>query len=206
MTKDEALSFLNRLAEGLSVMFGSNCEVLINDMNNKENSIVSIYNGHVTKRSLGDSFTLLGENKDSEVKSGEDLINCKANTSDGRLLKSSTFHLKGKNYHYALGINFDYTNLSLANSVLSDLIRVGLPLEEAISSTSSDNLLNDIFEESLAVIGKPVALMNKEDRVKIVRILDEKGAFVFQKGIQTIAEKLNISRYTIYNYLKEIRD
>ena len=39
--------------------------------------------------------------------------------------------------------------------------------------------------------------------MKMIALLLERGAFNFSKRIPTIAEKLNISRYTIYKYLRE---
>jgi len=33
-------------------------------------------------------------------------------------------------------------------------------------------------------------------------LFNERGVSLMQKAIPTIAEKLNVSRYTIYNYLK----
>src|SRR5699024_12722330 len=44
----------------------------------------------------------------------------------------STFHIEGKDYHYAFGINYDYTNLSHAQSILNDLTQVGDRLDVAI--------------------------------------------------------------------------
>ena len=35
-----------------------------------------------------------------------------------------------------------------------------------------------IFEESVALVGKPVALMNKEDKVTAIQFLNDSGAFL----------------------------
>lgn len=175
-------------------------------MKNKENSIVAIYNSHVTQRKIGDELDILGTNRDVNefIADGIDFVNCQARTSDGKDIKSSTFNLKGKDYHYALGINFDYTVLSMAEAALREFTRVDDTLEEALD-VSGENKLKDIFEDCLKLIGKPVSMMNKDDRLRIVSLLQEKNAFSFQKSIPFISDKLNISRYTIYNYLKEIK-
>ena len=202
MNKEEAYNFLNRLADGISQMFGSSCETVIHDLNNRAHSLVAIHNGHVTKRSVGDTLLLLGYKELNDFYLAKDLINCQGQTKDGRLLKSSTFHLKGDEYHYALGINFDYTHLALAKSSLEELIHVGQNIDEAIETSATD-LLQDIFDECLKIVGKPVALLAKEDRHKMFDLLHAKGAFHFQKGIPIIAEKLNVSRHTIYKYLRD---
>ena len=200
LEKKEALEFLNRVAAGLADMFGNSCETLIHDMNNKKTSIVSIYHGQVTQRKQGESLTILGVKEVDDFFEGKDLINCLGKTKDGRLLKSSTFHLRGEDYHYALGINYDYTHFAMAKASLEEFTAVGQPIEEAIASSS--NLLQDIFDECLKIVGKPVVMFNRDDRLKMIELLMDRGAFDFTKGIPIIAEKLNISRYTIYKYLK----
>ena len=200
MNKEEALEFLNRMAEGIACMFGNSCETLIHDMNNKKSSIVSIYHKEVTKRNVGDSLSILGVNEVDEFFEGKDVVNCLGKTRDGRLLKSSTFHLRGDDYHYALGINYDYTHLALAKTALEELTMVGQPIEDELYPTG--DFLQDIFDECLKIVGKPVALLTREDRIQMIELLLKRGAFNFSKGIPTIAEKLNISRYTIYKYLR----
>lgn len=206
MDKEAALDSLTRLADGISTMFGSNCEVVIHDMKNFESSIIYIKNKHVTQRKKGDPFKILGTREVDSFFEGSDIINHKGIAKNNHLIKSSTFHIKGDNYHYAIGINYDYTNLSLAQSVLNDLTQVGENLDEVIDKENSiDQTLDALYENALEYIGKPVPLMNKEDRVRIIKFLDEKGAFSIHKSIPIISEKMNISRYTVYNYLKEIR-
>jgi predicted transcriptional regulator YheO len=63
------------------------------------------------------------------------------------------------------------------------------------------NLVNSVLEAS----GKPVAYMTKEDKVDIVKVLDQKGAFLIKGAIDYVAKVLCVSRYTVYNYLDEVR-
>ena len=54
--KKSLIEFYTRLAHGLAVQFGSNCEVVVHDLQGKdiEHSIIAIENGHVTGRRIGD--------------------------------------------------------------------------------------------------------------------------------------------------------
>ena len=54
--KKSIIEFYTRLAHGLAVQFGSNCEVVVHDLQGKdiEHSIIAIENGHVTGRRIGD--------------------------------------------------------------------------------------------------------------------------------------------------------
>ncbi|MGK0612248.1 PAS domain-containing protein, partial [Enterococcus faecalis] len=56
MLSDDKLHFLTKVAKGLAGQFGENCEIVIHKINedNVNNSIVSIENGHVSSRHLGD--------------------------------------------------------------------------------------------------------------------------------------------------------
>lgn len=201
MSENEILNFLTNLAEGISSMFGPDCEVIIHDLKRK-GIVTVVYNGHVTGRKKGDELNLLGIYKLEEAIEGRDFYNCLCKTKEGRLIKSTTIHYKTKDYHYAFGINYDFTKLALAESVLSNLVKTGIEVEKAIHGNPSEKMIDDIFAEGVKSIGKPVALMNREDRINLVKYLNDNGGFSLKKSIQTVAKKMNISRYTIYNYLK----
>lgn len=204
MNREESLDFLKRLGEGISKTFGKYCETVIHDMKNKKNSIISINNGHVTGRSIGDGLDLLGTHREiDDFLAGIDLINCQGRTKNRKLIKSSTFHLIGDDYHFAFGINFDYTLFSLAEAVIKDFIKVGEDME-ATMMEYGENKLKNILNDCIQAVGKPPSMMNKADRMEVIKLLKEKNAFTFQKSIPVISEALQISRYTIYNYLKEI--
>lgn len=44
--------------------------------------------------------------------------------------------------------------------------------------------------------------MKKEDNIRTVKIIDEKGGFLIKGAINKVANKLSGSRHTIYNYLE----
>jgi predicted transcriptional regulator YheO len=54
-------------------------------------------------------------------------------------------------------------------------------------------------------VGKPVALMSKEDKVRAIGFLDESGAFLITKSGQKVCQYFGISKYTLYSYLDDIR-
>lgn len=206
MEKERTLDFLKRISDGLAEMFGENCEVVIHDMLNFDSSIIYIANKHVTQREVGDPFKILGTKDVEEFFKGSDIVNYKGTSKHSNMLKCSTFHMKGEGYHYALGVNFDFTNISIAHSILGEMMNVGEDLDQAIERQNSvDYILEDLYDQAVARIGKPVPLMHKNERVRLIAYLDEKGAFSIHKSIPIISEKMDISRFTIYNYLKEIR-
>ncbi|GIP14851.1 hypothetical protein J40TS1_04930 [Paenibacillus montaniterrae] len=204
MNKEQAFSFLDRLAKGIAETFGKQCETLIHDMTVKGHPIVAIYNGEVTGREVGSIVDVLGSTRDvNEVLTEVDFINYLVIRPDGRQIKSSTFQLAGEDYKYALGINFDFTDLVQANKMLINLMNVGGDLQNAIWQ-AGEGMMSSLFEESLALIGKPIEDLNKQDRLKLIKLLKQKNLFEMHKSVPYVSEKLNVSRYTIYNYLKEL--
>ncbi len=48
--------------------------------------------------------------------------------------------------------------------------------------------------------------MTKEDKMQALRYLDRKGALLISKSSSKICQVLEISKFTLYNYLDEIRE
>ena len=51
-----------------------------------------------------------------------------------------------------------------------------------------------------------MAELGKKDRMKLVALLDQKNAFTFRKSVPFVAQRLKVSRYTIYKYLGELAE
>ncbi|MBS6216987.1 MAG: PAS domain-containing protein [Clostridiales bacterium] len=209
MTRAEAFEFLDRTARGIAEMFGSSCETLVHDMGDPKHPILSIYNGHVSGRTVGSTMDILGTAKELDMTAlTTDFVNLYATTPSGQQIKSSTFHIiqEGKDgYNLALGINFDYTSLVYANRILVDLMNAEADLQSAMWQ-GGDSRLADIFDECIAAVGKPVSSLTKKDRMKIIALLDQKNAFSFRKSVPFVSKRLQVSRYTVYKYLGELAE
>ena len=129
-------------------------------------------------------------------------------TSDGKVLKSSTVYLRNDKGE-AVGIfaiNYDIT-LLLA---MEDSLRQFTAAEqsgaapEPIARNVSD-LLDELIEQSVALVGKPVALMTKEDKVKAIEFLNDSGAFLITKSGDKVCKFFGISKYTLYSYIGEAK-
>lgn len=204
MTREEAFEFLDRTARGIAEMFGSSCETLVHDMGVLNHPILSIYNSHVSGRSVGSTLDILGTARELDPEAAvTDQVNLYAISPTGQQIKSSTFHLIGEGYNLALGINFDFTSLMYANRVLTDLVSAESDLQSALWQ-GEDPGLSALFDECLDEMGKPIPSQNKADRLKLVSLLKQKNAFSYRKSVPFIAGRLHVSRYTIYKYLGEL--
>lgn len=207
MTVNPVLERYRALVNMVSETFGNNCEVVLHDFSNMQNSIVEIANGHVTGRSIGSP---LPEHSLKRISEGrvEDVINYTGKSAEGRVLKSSTTFIKDKQGKVVgcFCINFDMTELVLAQKVLNDIMNVATETNEHTSQKATINdVLTEIVASTIESVGKPVAYLTKEEKVQIVDNLDNQGAFLIKGAIDYVAKVLCVSRYTIYNYLDEIR-
>jgi hypothetical protein len=57
-----------------------------------------------------------------------------------------------------------------------------------------------------AELGAPLAELSRTQKQDAIRILDDQGAFLLRKSIDDIADRMGVSRITIYNYLTHVRD
>jgi len=199
------------LVRGISETFGSNCEVVLHDFSQKPNSIVAIENSHVTGRAIGSPVTENSLQKVFKSQSGEDVINYSGKTPDGRVLKSTTMFIKDDdgNSVGCLCINYDLTELQMVKTALNNIMKIDESNSEKETEGEPVNRINDVLTDivlnTIEESGKPVAYLTKEEKVEIVKKLDVQGAFLIKGAIDYVAKVLCVSRYTIYNYLDEIR-
>ena len=188
MLSASTLQFLFQLAKGISRQFGPNCEVVVHDLdsNDPNSSIVAIENGHVTGRKVGDgpSHVVL-----EALRSGRenltDHLSYLTRTKDGKILKSSTIYVRDDDGE-AIGIfaiNYDITLMLAMEENLKQFTATDQDQREPerISRNVGD-LLDELIEQSVKIVGKPVALMTKEDKVKAIQFLNETGAFLITKS------------------------
>ena len=191
------MELLQQVAQGIAGQFGSNCEVVIHDLNkNPDHSIVYIVNGHISGRKVGDGA--------SNVPEPRDHLCYLMKTPDGKILKSSTIYIKNSKGKVTaiLAINYDISKLLMVESALGDLISTGEPQqEEPEKITNINDVLDDLIQQSVALVGKPAAVMNKDDKVKAIQFLNQNGAFLVTKSGDKIAKYFGISKYTLYAYI-----
>jgi hypothetical protein len=66
--------------------------------------------------------------------------------------------------------------------------------------------LGRLIESVERDLGAQLGELGREDKQRAVRLLDERGAFLFRRSVDDVADALGVSRITVYNYLAAIRD
>lgn len=206
------LDFLKQLAHGLAIQFGSSCEIAIHDLKTKdlERSIVYIENGHVSNRQTGDGPSgIVLETLQSDPSTIHDKLSYLTKTEDGRILKSSTFYIRDDDgsISYIFSLNYDITAFTAASTAIQSLIATKDNFPDLTGDSprqithNVNELLDVLIEQAVAKVGKPVAMMNKEDKVAVVQYLDHAGAFLITKSGDKVSSYLGISKFTLYSYM-----
>ncbi|MEG1879078.1 MAG: helix-turn-helix transcriptional regulator [Pseudoflavonifractor sp.] len=206
----ERFALLKQMAHGLAVQFGPACEVVLHDLTaeDMEHTVVHIENGSISGRKLGDGpshavLDLLREHGSVP----EDHLAYLTRTPDGKILKSSTLYMKDAEGRpeAIFSINYDISALLSVEHAVRGLISSSEPAdkEPARITRNVNDLLDDLIDESVALIGKPVALMDREDKRRAIRFLNDAGAMLITKSGDKISTYFGISKYTLYSYLDE---
>ena len=212
MLNEQLRQTLFALAHTIAAHYGKSCEVAIHDLtdeNAADHSIIYIENGEVTGRKVGDGASGIVLEQLSAEKEADDRIGYFTKTADGKLLKSSTTYIRDEDGKVIaiFSINHDITSLSVASAAISEIIT---PAEGAHGEVEKitphvEDLLDELLWKSTELIGKPVGLMNKEDKMRAIRWLNAKGALLITRSGDKIAKYFGISKFTLYSYI-DVKD
>lgn len=210
--KEQIFATLKQLANLVTQMFGDNCEIAIHDLTTENKGLIYL-TGNVTKRKLGSPVT--NAVVKYLVRDGNQVADrhCFMTlTDDARELKSSTSYIRDSTGDViaAFCINFNTTDHHNAIQLLESFVNRGMAGEPGRDepekmSFSIDNTMDSLFEKAVEEIGKRPASMTTDEKVRLVKILETKGAFQIRGVVSQVALRLGVSNFTIYNYLKKIR-
>jgi predicted transcriptional regulator YheO len=226
--RENLLHIFKQLVIPLGCSLPSSSEVVLHDLSKLPDSIIAIY-GEVTGREVGDPATdkLLRSLVSDNV---ETVVNYETQLKDGRKLQSSTIVIRdfGGEPIAALCINSDvsvwHTIQEIAGSMIpstprsessphkkTDALETAPEAAPTREADGSENFVQDVDELAALLIKQaiqasavPVELMRKHHKVEVVRTLKSNGMFLLKDAVDMIAEALDVSRFTIYNYVNEI--
>ena len=203
------LEVVSAVARGIAQQFGEYCEVVVHTLENYDNSIVAIENGQVTGRSIGGPMTDFALNVldrcDQESKDVYGVYY--SNTETGKQLKSTTIVIR--NYHHKpiglLCMNFDVSApfAKMMESMLPEVAGTQ-NVSEHFPLTAKD-LVETSFNEVVDEVNRRIGISPTQKNKLIVEELYKRGIFHIKNGIDIVSEKLGVSRYTIYNYIREVK-
>lgn len=203
MMKKDLTPYLT-IAEAFARLLHPLAEVVIHDL--KEDQIFAIFNSF-SQREVGDASYL--ERLDFNLDCQENIVGPYEKLNyDGKKLKSISIVLR-KN-HQAIGllcINMDISAFEKHQALIHQLVTISSPS----ISTEQEKLFKDDLYEKINLFVQTycrnhqlrIDNLKKEEKQDLILQLKQEGALKGKNATNYIAKIINISRATVYNYLKE---
>ena len=128
------------------------------------------------------------------------------NHPGGRGSRVSLLALPSPNGHarFSVAIEADTRGLARAARLLSAMAQpTGQTEWPGDSGTHLGEALGRMVTAAEDVVGVPIPEMSRSQKQRVVKYLDDRGAFLIKKAVEDVAVRLGVSRFTIYNYLDE---
>ncbi|WP_158726475.1 transcriptional regulator [Tomitella fengzijianii] len=231
MDGERLITLFTGFVEVLGRALPAGSEAVLHDLSKIPNSIIAIH-GSLSGRSVGNTAGAVFVEKLTEIVDGQ-VVTFESTLADGRWVRSSTMIIRdiADTPVAALCINTDVSMWQQIDRVVQSMLGFTsgvthgvVPDAEAPQGSAdvahleappgrrgTDMFTADIDELSQLMIrreietaGVPVALMKKAHKVEVVRGLQARGIFQVKNAVEQVAEELEVTRFTIYNYLKEI--
>ena len=199
------------LVDFLAEVFGDDAEVVLQDVSDFNNSVISIRNNHISGRKLGAPATnLVLKVMNGNFTDRNYVTNYRGVSAVGKVVRSSTYFIKDdKNVVVGmLCINIDIDKLVQLKNHLDGILKLPEEIFEKTTerfSVSAEGLASDSIETILEESGISPERMSQEEKMEVVYKLDKNGVFLVKGSICKVASVLNVSNATIYRYLSKIR-
>ena len=143
----------------------------------------------------------------------KDSIQTFSNGPKDRFYKSFTTLIPDENGKIvgSVCVNLDVSDLLNAQRALGAFVQYPMTHHaptndiDALATKNVDDILKYYMKQAELLVGKPMGLMNKEEKIRALDYLDQKGVFKISKTSVLLCETLQVSKYTLYNYLEEAR-
>lgn len=208
------------LAEFLTETLGSEYEIVLYDFSNEDNSVIYLANSHISGRSIenpldSSAFKFISE---KTIKDNNYIVSKKGITRNGKVIKSSSFFIKNDNNDFVgmLCINFDgskYVNLAKKILRLTNMENASIESNSLHTSEFVENIpdsitsvTEDLLDDTLDYSNIPISHLKQEEKIEIVRKLNEKGIFMLKGAVAEVAEKLQVSEATLYRYIRRVNE
>ncbi len=196
----------------LIAQFGSNCQASLYELRDGTaqlhtslGTVMDIPAGSRLPAALLEKFRKETHNRASRLQ-------FTGSTPDGRRLSSSITALTDTSTGEEIGLlKIDYCIEHLISSidVLQSYCGIDGQQQTQQEETGTDDdigrLVDSIIAEAFNYRDGQKQLTGKEYRLDIVRRLEEKDVFRVKGAVEIVSGRLNVSKYSIYNYLDQVR-
>ena len=207
---DEDRAILNSyraVVEGVSALIGNHCEIVLHSLEDLEHSAICIANGHNTNRQKGSPLTDLALKSLHNMKTDSVSKPYFTRIKNCGLMKSVTIAIRNKNQRI-IGLLCININLDVPLSQFIQALMPSNPMGETSSvnfASSVEELVSQTVEHTIEEVNADRLVANNNKNRQIVVSLFEKGIFDIKDAINLVADRLDISRHTVYLYIRQIK-
>ena len=189
------------IAQAIAELLHPHAEIVIHDL--KTQTIAAIFN-NLSKRKKGDA-SLLEEM--GEMESFPDVFPPYSKTNwDGREMKSVTALIRdSKGAPIGLFcINLDISQWKVMHNFVESWLKGFSEKPEVLFKEDWREKVNQYVTDYLRAEGCTLKSLTKEKKQELIAALHREGAFKAKHAAEYVADVLNLSRATIYNYLRNV--
>lgn len=193
------------VVDGIAALLGEQCEIVLHSLEFLEHSAIYIVNGHNTDRKIGSPITdrALQSLHNMQTDSVSKPYFTKA--KGGVLMKSITIAIRNGKQH-VIGLICININLDVPVSQFFSSFIAPQETDNNVNFASSvEDLVAQTIESTIEEIQADRNVANNNKNRQIVLSLFEKGIFDIKDAINQVAERLDISRHTVYLYIRQIK-
>ena len=207
---DEDRAILNSyraVVEGVSALIGNHCEIVLHSLEDLEHSAICIANGHNTNRQEGSPLTDLALKSLHNMKTDSVSKPYFTRIKNGGLMKSVTIAIRNKNQRI-IGLLCININLDVPLSQFIQALMPSNPMGDTSSvnfASSVEEMFSQTVEHTIEEVNADRLVANNNKNRQIVVSLFEKGIFDIKDAINLVADRLDISRHTVYLYIRQIK-
>jgi len=209
-TDHEILASYEAVVDGLAMLIGQHCEIVLHSLEDLKCSAVRIANGEHTGRKIGSPITDLALRMLHEMRGADSNVSNAYFTraKSGVLMKSVTIAIRNREQR-SIGLLCINMNLDVP---FSQIIKTFMPPEAQESApavnfaSSVDDLVAQTLEFTIEEVNADRNVSNNAKNRQVVLNLYEKGIFDIKDAINQVAERLNISKHTVYLYIRQFKN
>ncbi|ATA20191.1 helix-turn-helix transcriptional regulator [Gibbsiella quercinecans] len=210
-TDHEILKSYESVVDGLAMLIGSYCEIVLHSLEDLKCSAVRIANGEHTGRKIGSPITDLALRMLHDM-AGDDSSVSKTyftRAKSGALMKSVTIAIRNREQR-VIGLLCINMNLDVPFSQVMQTFMPPQTQEEVPSpvnfASSVDELVAQTLEFTIEEVNADRNVSNNVKNRQVVLNLYEKGIFDIKDAINQVADRLNISKHTVYLYIRQFKN
>jgi len=193
------------LCDAIGKLFYPNVEVVMHDLESK--TLVHIVNAF-SKRRVGDA--MLSDTKAMQTLSEDWIGPYDKRNLDGKRLKSVSVILRDA-HEMPIGMVCINYNTEVVHTLLDSLkgflhVNDITQKPSVLFSQSWQEHTDETIEKYLNMKNISLLGLNMEEKKELIAFLDKEGIFAIRNGVGYVCTTLNISKATLYNWLKVVRN